>query len=58
MPDQPSPAQPLIGDFAPRLMQLTDDVLFGDVSGEDPQVSGRRCGSPGASPPSRPGPSS
>ena len=31
MPDQPSPAQQLIGDFAPKLVQLTDDVLFGDV---------------------------
>ncbi|UVJ38930.1 carboxymuconolactone decarboxylase family protein [Arthrobacter sp. CJ23] len=26
-----SPAQQLIGDFAPKLVQLTDDVLFGDV---------------------------
>jgi 4-carboxymuconolactone decarboxylase len=31
MPDQPSPAQQLIGDFAPKLVELTDDVLFGDV---------------------------
>lgn len=28
---QPSPAQLLVGDFAPKLAQLTDDVLFGDV---------------------------
>ena len=28
---QPSPAQQLIGDFAPKLVALTDDVLFGDV---------------------------
>jgi 4-carboxymuconolactone decarboxylase len=27
----PSGAQKLIGDFAPKLAQLTDDVLFGDV---------------------------
>lgn len=26
-----SPAQQLIGDFAPKLVELTDDVLFGDV---------------------------
>ncbi|MGE5463193.1 MAG: carboxymuconolactone decarboxylase family protein [Syntrophothermus sp.] len=26
-----SPAQKLIGDFAPKLAELTDDVLFGDV---------------------------
>ena len=31
MPDQRSPAQQLIGDFAPKLVELTDDVLFGDV---------------------------
>ncbi len=31
MPDQPSAAQRLIGDVAPKLAQLTDDVLFGDV---------------------------
>ena len=29
--NQPSPAQQLIGDFAPKLVELTDDVLFGDV---------------------------
>ncbi len=27
----PSRAQQLMGDFAPKLAQLTDDVLFGDV---------------------------
>jgi hypothetical protein len=27
---QPSSAQQLIGDFAPKLVSLTDDVLFGD----------------------------
>jgi 4-carboxymuconolactone decarboxylase len=29
--DQPSPAQRLMGDIAPKLAQLTDSVLFGDV---------------------------
>jgi len=28
---QPSPAQRLVGDIAPKLAELTDDVLFGDV---------------------------
>jgi 4-carboxymuconolactone decarboxylase len=28
---QPTPAQRLIGDLAPKLVELTDDVLFGDV---------------------------
>ena len=31
MADQPTPAQLMIGDFAPKLVELTDDVLFGDV---------------------------
>lgn len=26
-----SPAQKLVGDFAPKLADLTDEVLFGDV---------------------------
>lgn len=30
-PTQPSRAQRLIGDVAPKLAQLTDEVLFGDV---------------------------
>jgi 4-carboxymuconolactone decarboxylase len=30
-PTEPSRAQQLVGDFAPKLAQLTDDVLFGDV---------------------------
>ena len=30
-PQEPSVAQKLVGDFAPKLAQLTDDVLFGDV---------------------------
>ena len=32
-PKEPSVAQQLAGDFAPKLAQLTDDVLFGDVWG-------------------------
>ena len=31
MPHHPTPAQQMIGDFAPKLVDLTDDVLFGDV---------------------------
>src|SRR3954463_10180741 len=31
MANQPSPAQRMIGDVAPKLAELTDDVLFGDV---------------------------
>lgn len=30
-PKQPSRAQQLVGDFAPKLAELTDAVLFGDV---------------------------
>lgn len=30
-PEKLSPAQKLVGDFAPKLAELTDDVLFGDV---------------------------
>jgi len=30
-PKEQSRAQQLIGDFAPKLAELTDDVLFGDV---------------------------
>jgi 4-carboxymuconolactone decarboxylase len=30
MTDQ-TPAQQMIGDFPPKLVELTDDVLFGDV---------------------------
>ena len=29
--DNPTRAQQLIGDFAPKLVSLTDDVLFGDI---------------------------
>jgi 4-carboxymuconolactone decarboxylase len=31
MPPQPSVAQQLLGNLAPKMVQLTDDVLFGDV---------------------------
>jgi 4-carboxymuconolactone decarboxylase len=31
MPKEPTPAQRAIGDIAPKMVQLTDDVLFGDV---------------------------
>lgn len=31
MAEEPAPAQKLIGDFAPKLVELTDEVLFGDV---------------------------
>jgi 4-carboxymuconolactone decarboxylase len=29
--DSPTRAQQLIGDFSPKLVSLTDDVLFGDI---------------------------
>ncbi|WP_375088609.1 carboxymuconolactone decarboxylase family protein [Peribacillus sp. RS7] len=28
---EPTPAQKMIGDIAPKLVQLNDDVLFGDI---------------------------
>jgi 4-carboxymuconolactone decarboxylase len=31
MAEQQTPAQRLLGEFAPKIVQLTDDVLFGDV---------------------------
>lgn len=31
MSGDPSPAQKLVGDFAPKLAELTDQVLFGDI---------------------------
>jgi 4-carboxymuconolactone decarboxylase len=37
---QPTPAQRLIGDFSPKLVELTDNVLFGDIW-ERPQLSKR-----------------
>ena len=39
MPEQ-TPAQRAIGDFAPKLVDLTDGVLFGDVW-ERPELSKR-----------------
>ncbi len=37
---KPKPSQGAIGDFAPKLAQLTDDVLYGDVW-ERPELSKR-----------------
>ena len=37
---QPRPSQRAIGDFSPKLAELTDDVLYGDVW-ERPQLSKR-----------------
>ncbi|MER5802132.1 carboxymuconolactone decarboxylase family protein [Streptomyces mirabilis] len=31
MAEEPTPAQKLIGDLAPKLVELTDEVLFGDI---------------------------
>ena len=31
MANEPSVAQRLVGDVAPKLAELTDDVLFGDI---------------------------
>ncbi|MGW2518552.1 carboxymuconolactone decarboxylase family protein [Streptomyces sp. NPDC001617] len=31
MADEPTPAQKALGAFAPKLVELTDEVLFGDV---------------------------
>ena len=30
-PKGQTPAQRLIGDFSPKMVELTDDVLFGDI---------------------------
>jgi len=38
--DYQTPAQQMIGDFAPKLVELTDEVLFGDVWAR-PQLSPR-----------------
>ena len=37
---KPTAAQQSLGDFAPKLVELTDEVLFGDVW-ERPQLSKR-----------------
>jgi 4-carboxymuconolactone decarboxylase len=31
MANQQTAAQQMIGDFAPKLVELTDEVLFGDI---------------------------
>jgi 4-carboxymuconolactone decarboxylase len=30
-PKEQSPAQKIIGDFSPKLVELTDNMLFGDI---------------------------
>jgi 4-carboxymuconolactone decarboxylase len=30
-PQEESTAQKMVGDFAPKIVELTDDVLFGDI---------------------------
>ncbi|MBZ5562965.1 MAG: carboxymuconolactone decarboxylase family protein [Acidobacteriia bacterium] len=40
MSKEPSAAKKMIGDFAPKLVELTDRVLFGDVW-ERPELSKR-----------------
>ena len=37
---EPSAARKMLGDFAPKLVDLTDDVLFGDVW-ERPELAPR-----------------
>ena len=39
-PPELTPAQRAVGDFAPKLVELTDDVLFGEVW-ERPELSKR-----------------
>jgi 4-carboxymuconolactone decarboxylase len=38
--NEQTPAQRAIGDFAPKLVELTDEVLFGDIW-ERPELSPR-----------------
>ena len=40
MSREPSSIRKSLGDFAPKLVELTDDVLFGDVW-ERPELSKR-----------------
>jgi 4-carboxymuconolactone decarboxylase len=40
MSKEPSAAQKMIGDFAPKLVDLTDRALFGDIW-ERPELSKR-----------------
>jgi 4-carboxymuconolactone decarboxylase len=37
---EPTPARRAVGDFAPKLVELTDNILFGDVW-ERPELSKR-----------------
>ncbi len=39
-PDKPSVARKALGDFAPKLVELTDEILFGDIW-ERPELSKR-----------------
>ncbi len=43
-----SASRSALGDFAPKLVELTDEVLFGDVW-ERPQPAPSRTASPGRS---------
>jgi 4-carboxymuconolactone decarboxylase len=40
MAKEPTPVDRMVGDFAPKLVELTNNVLFGDVW-ERPQLSKR-----------------
>ena len=40
MTDTPTPARQLIGDFSPKMVELTDGVVFGDIW-ERPELSKR-----------------
>ncbi|HEY5274469.1 MAG TPA: carboxymuconolactone decarboxylase family protein [Acidimicrobiales bacterium] len=31
MPEEPTAVQKMLGDFAPKLVSLTDEVVFGDI---------------------------
>jgi 4-carboxymuconolactone decarboxylase len=42
-PKEQSRAQQLMGDFAPKLAELTDDVLFGDVWAREGLSQRDRC---------------
>lgn len=39
-PTEPTRAQQLIGDFLPKMVSLTDDLLFGEIWAR-PELSGR-----------------
>ena len=40
MADAPSPVKQMFGDFAPKFVELTDEVVFGDIW-ERPELSKR-----------------